>query len=271
MKKNIYFFIFTLVLVIMTSSCLKKQDLESQDLGPTINSDELQNKMGESIGQLNYADIDKSEMSTFTASTIFQDSQVTKRYKQELFVKSITNTTDTLTIDFLFNKQDYLNSESSLANQPYTMVIDKTQKMARAERDLQTKDSTKPVPYFMYRAFIYFAVQGCRENNVTCHKLKTDTSKLYVPPEIASTKVCPDVNNCFVDLKKIEFDMLDHNILDADGKAYRTHYTFKVSPQLPFLSKVLQYCVRGLADYGGRKVLAEDCMAINNFSYGQQP
>jgi hypothetical protein len=94
---------------------------------------------------------------------------------------------------------------------------------------------------------------------------------MYLKPELASAKVCPDINDCLIDIKKIEFDMLDRGVATSDGKPYRTHYTFKVSPQLPFLSKVMSYCVRGLMDNGNRKVLAEDCMSLNNFSYGQEP
>ena len=94
---------------------------------------------------------------------------------------------------------------------------------------------------------------------------------MYLKPELASAKVCPDITNCLIDIKKVEFDMLDRTVATSDGKPYRTHYTFSVSPQLPFLSKVMSYCVRGLMDNGTRKVLAEDCMSINNFSYGQEP
>jgi hypothetical protein len=93
---------------------------------------------------------------------------------------------------------------------------------------------------------------------------------MYLKSDLASPLICPDINNCIIDIKKIEFDMLDSGVATSDGKPYRTHYTFSVSPQLPFLSKVMSYCVRGLVDNGNRKVLAEDCMTINSFSYGQE-
>jgi len=281
MKNNFYRLLIFALSCTLLHACMKKQDLDSQDLGPAINSDELQNKMSDSIGNLNYSDINKSEMSSFTAITIYEETQTNKRYKQDLFVTNVTETPTKLTFDFLFNKQDFLNSESSLANQPYQMVIESTsstaENLARAAnipgaliKNVQTKADT-PIPFFLYRAYAYFALQGCREDKVTCHNLKTDVFQMYVPPELANPAVCPDTTNCVLKGKKIEFDMLDSAVATADGKAYRTHYTFKVLPQLPFFSKVFSYCVRGLIDNGTRKVLAEDCMTINNFSYGQQP
>jgi hypothetical protein len=281
MKNNYRTLLAFLVSCTLLHACMKKQDLDSQDLGPAINSDELQNKMSDSIGNLNYSDINKNEISTFTATTIFEETQVNKRYKQDLFVTNVIETPLKLTIDFLFNKQDFANSESSLSNQPYQMIIEASnttaQNLATAAnipralaKNVHAMGET-PVPFFLYRAYAYFALQGCREDKVTCHNLKTETSKMYLRPELASPKVCPDTSNCLIDIKKVEFDMLDGSVATSDGKPYRTHYTFTVSPQLPFLSKVMSYCVRGLMDNGNRKVLAEDCMSINNFSYGQEP
>lgn len=281
MKNNYRTLLAFLVSCTLLHACMKKQDLDSQDLGPAINSDELQNKMSDSIGNLNYSVINKNEISTFTATTIFEETQINKRYKQDLFVTNVVETPLKLTIDFLFNKQDFANSESSLSNQPYQMVIEATNTTAqnlataanipRALAKNVRAMGDAPVPFFLYRAYAYFALQGCREDKVTCHNLKTETSKMYLRPELASPKVCPDTSNCLIDIKKVEFDMLDGAVATSDGKPYRTHYTFTVSPQLPFLSKVMSYCVRGLMDNGNRKVLAEDCMSINNFSYGQEP
>lgn len=281
MKNNLRGIIILFISCTLLHACMKKQDLDSQDLGPAINSDDLQNKMSDSIGILNYGDLNKNEISTFTATTIFEETQINKRYKQELFVTNIVDTQARLTIDFSFNKQDFINSENSFSNQPYQMIIESAatsvQNLALAARIPRAMaqnvkaEGEAPVPFFLYRAYAYFAMKGCREDKVTCHNLRTDTSKMYLRPELASPTVCADINNCLIDIKKVEFDMLDGTVATEDGRPYRTHYTFSVSPQLPFLSKVMSYCVRGLANNGNRKVLAEDCMTVNNFSYGQEP
>ncbi len=281
MKNNRHGLIALIISCTLLHACMKKQDLDSQDLGPVISSDELQNKMSDSIGTLSYRDINKNEISTMTAISIFEETQASKRYKQDLFVTNIIETPKQLTIDFLFNKQNYVNSANSFSNLPYQMIIGpaastvENLKTAANLPQAVTKgvraQAEAPVPFFLYRAYAYFAIKGCREAKVTCHNLLIDNSKMYLPSELASPKICPDINNCLIDIKKIEFDMLDGSVPTSDGKPYRTHFTFKVSPQLPFLSKVKSYCVRGLVDNGNRKVLAEDCMSVDNFSYGQAP
>lgn len=281
MKKKASLFLIVLITLTSISSCMKKQDLDSQDLGPAINSDELQSKMGESIGLLSYDDINKNEINSVMACTTFEESQITNRYKQDLFVSAITDTAVDLKIDFIFNRQDYVSTNNSLSNQGYQLIIDKTKATTQASalaikpelnlksaREVQTRaDNT---PFFLYRAYVYFAIQGCRETGVSCHNLKVESGKMYLSAEQASPKVCPDISKCSIDVKKIQFDMLDSTAPSADGRPYRTHYTFSVSPQLPFLSKVIRYCVRGLTEMNGRKVLAEDCTALTGFSYGQE-
>lgn len=282
MKKTKYVIVIGLLSFAILSSCMKKQDLDGQDLGPAINSDELQSKMGESIGSLSYDDINKNEINSIMASTTFEETQITNRYKQDLFVTQLTDATDSLKIDFIFNRQDYVSSNSSLSNQGYQLIIDKTRAAGlssalaiKPEMDLKSARDVHSradnVPFFLYRAYVYFAIQGCRETGVTCHNLKMEAAKMYLSAELASPKVCPDISKCSIDVKKIEFDMLDRTMPTSDGRPYRTHYTFSVSPQLPFLSKVMRYCVRGLTDMNGRKVLAEDCTALTSFSYGQEP
>lgn len=201
----------------------------------------------------------------------FPEDQVSKRYKQELFVTNLKDTNTDFTISFNFSKQDHINANNSVTNVPYQLIIEKSKPNLGATEAKNIKaQSENPKPFFMYQAYIYFAVQGCREDKVTCHNLKTESYKMYLQPELASPNVCPDVNKCYVDVNKIEFDMLDGSIATNDGKPYRVHYTFLVAPQLPFLSKVMQYCARGLAEYGGRQILTEDCLSVNSFSYGQE-
>lgn len=276
MKNHIYLCLIATSFVAF-SSCLKKQNLDDSNLGPAINSDELLSKMSDSIGSYSWALVNKNEISSFTSISVIEENQVTKIYKQDLFVTDVVDTADSLTIDFLFNKQDYLNSQNSINSRPYGIIFTKEEGLIRqnitlsavAAKNIKTQ-AEEPKPFFLNRAYEYFALQGCREENVTCHNLTTEASKMYLRPELASAKVCPDVNSCIIDIKKIRFDMLDGSVTTSDGKPVRTHLTFIVSPQLPFLSKVMKYCQRGLVEYNNRKILQENCLSVDSFSYGQE-
>lgn len=261
--------------LISATSCVKKEDLSAQDLGPAISPDDIQSKMSASIGNLNYYDLREQETSRTVASTSLQGGKPVNRYVQDLKVNKITDTPTTLTLDFVFDKQDLIQSEKSFVNQPYSMVLDKgdstLQNSGATQFNIHQKaaDDNTPVPFFMYKAYLYFAIQGCRESGVNCYNLSIKNSQMILNPQLASPSICADVNNCVVDVNQIEFDMLDQSVATSDGKPYRSHYTFVVTPQFPFLSKVWKYCSRGLANTGTQEVLVEECMSVNSFSSGQ--
>lgn len=281
--KNKHCILFIFLSIILLNSCLKKQDLESVDYGAAINNDSLQNKMSDSIGELSYDNIKKKEINIFTARSSLQEGAFRDRYKQELFVSDVVQDPKQTTIDFIFNRTDFINPQNSIGNTGYRIVVTKeaTSGANSNSNNISLKSFLKdnvgvkaaaedtPKPLFLFRAYAYFAIQACREPQVTCHNLKTTVRKVYLKPEQANTTVCPDINNCLIDENKVEFDLLDASVKTDDGKPYRTHYTFVVSPQLPFLSKVIQYCARGLTKYQDRMVLVEDCSSLDDFSYGQ--
>jgi len=93
-------------------------------------------------------------------------------------------------------------------------------------------------------------------------------SQMGLSPDLADPRICSDSLHCKIPVRKVEFDLVDNKEIQSDGQPARTHYTFMTSPNLPFFSKVLQYCVRGLVDLESRKVLAEDCVSVNGFSVG---
>ena len=63
MKNNFILFCSAFV-VILNISCLKKQNLEDQNLGPAVTANDVQQKMGEAIGTLNFGDIKVGEFKT---------------------------------------------------------------------------------------------------------------------------------------------------------------------------------------------------------------
>lgn len=235
------------------NSCLKKQDLESQDLGPAIANEEIQSKMDEAIGELNLAELNVNESNIITSSITLEDNQNIKRSKQELLVKAINISENDFSVDFIQSYENYLQPDLSFYN------------VAKNFNPAQLKNDDPlllPVVYY-YTSRLY-----CKEKNVTCHNLSLNPLKIEVNPLLFDTKICPENDKCFISTRKIEFDLLDGNELNDQGKPSRNHYTLIVAPQLPFLSKVLSYCVRGLMPYGNRKVVAENCVVVNSANSG---
>jgi hypothetical protein len=90
--KNMMIALLSILILGLNISCLKKQNLEEQNLGPVVAASEVQEKMGEAIGVLDFGAIRANEYSSLTSSITLEDSQNIKRFKQDLRVKAITNT-----------------------------------------------------------------------------------------------------------------------------------------------------------------------------------
>lgn len=242
-------------------SCLKKQNLDDQNLGPVVAASEVQEKMSEAIGVLDFGDIKVNEFSSVTSSITLEDSQNIKLFKQDLRVKSITNTSTEFSVDFIQSIENFRQTELSFSN------IEKNynpfnQKISNPSNPSTDDPMLLPVEYF------FIGKEYCSADKVTCHNLTLTPVKTYLNPSLIDPKICPNSEVCEISARKIEFDMLNGNKLNDQGKPSRSHYTFIVAGQLPFLSKVLQYCVRGLINYGNRKVLAESCYFVNSFYAG---
>lgn len=262
--------------VFTQTSCLKKQNLEDINLGPIVDADVVESKMAEGIGGLDPADINRNESSNLTAVTTYEDSQSIKLFSQTINVNSITDmvvsgaTITRFALDY--SKVDYLNSNQSFNNFAYNLDFGHSNDAVESQSikprsDLSVKAADK-VPFFMYRAFIVMAAFACREAKVTCHNLTVVDSQMPLSPDLADPRICSDTLHCKIPVRKVEYDLVDNNDIQSDGQPARTHYTFMMSSSLPFFSKVLQYCVRGLVQMENRKVLAEDCISVNGFSVG---
>lgn len=273
MKMSKAIIVVALALIALTQiSCLKKQNLEDANLGPAVSADEVESKMADGIGVLNPDDINKNEASNLTAVTTYEDSQSVKLFSQSLIVNSITSDTTKTVINLDYSKTDYLNSNQSFNNFAYPLEfgtasnVESQSIKVRSQLTVKNADKT---PFFMYRAFIIMAAFACREEKVTCHNLSVADSQMSLSPDLADSRICNDTLHCKIPVRKVEFDLVDNKAIQSDGQPTRTHFTFLTSPNLPFFSKVLKYCVRGLVDLESRKVLAEDCVSINGFSVGE--
>lgn len=257
--------------VISQTSCMKKQNLQDANLGPAVSADEVETKMAQGIGVLDADDINKNESSNLTAITTYEDSQTVKIFSQSIIVNSIVSDTTKTRVNLDYSKMDYLNSNQSFNNFAYALdfghASDIQSQSVKQRSNLSIKTADK-VPFFMYRAFIAMAVFACREEKVTCHNLTVIDSQMALSPDLADPRICSDTLRCKIPVRKVEYDLVDNKEIQSNGQPTRTHYTFLTSPNLPFFSKVLQYCVRGLVDLQSRKVLAEDCISINGFSVG---
>lgn len=256
---------------LVLSSCLKKQDLDSRDLGPAASPDEVQSKMMDAATPLYLNQIQKNEISSLVFRQTLEDSRPTKFFQQDLYVTGITVTPDKYTVELLYNYQDFENTANSLSNISYHMIADlKTVAKSTSSSNSVNTLADVPDPIVLVDQYEYYAKAKCRLANITCHNFTVESQKKFIPHDIADSKICPDINNCLIDYKIIQFDILDGN-KTVDGRASRAHLTFYVSKELPALSRVFKFCQRALqfSEANNRNLLVESCFDIDLFSYGQ--
>lgn len=266
--------LITALFVITTqTSCIEKQNLEESNLGPAVDANQVEEALAVGVGSLDVYDVKVNEANSLTYTITYEESQTIKFLNQTLYVDSILDATDKLTINLNFSHEYLQNSNSSFSDVRYPMVFDKNKTLKSfASKDqtvqqLQEQDKPKS-PLLLYQFYANLAIFACREDKVTCHnfKFKDFESKLDSP--LAHPSICANVQDCIIPIREITFDLIDRKIMEDNGKPKRIFYTLVVSSKLPFFSKVLSYCERSLEEMTGRKVLTEHCLKVNNFAAG---
>lgn len=258
-------------LLLTQTSCLKKQNLEDNNLGPAVDANTIQQSMGGAVGDLYLDDVRVHEANALLAATTFEDSQTVKLFSQVFTIDSITQTSSQTAINFNYSVTDYINPEQSFTNQRYILSYDNAVEMQSQSRDLRPSEELRArsaSPYFLIGEYSYIAKSLCRLPKVSCHNYSTVDENITLSQSMADPRICSNPTNCVVATKKIEFDLLNSNNPEDDGSPQRLHYSLIVAKRLPLFSKVLQYCVRYLADMNNRKVLAEDCVTVSDFAVG---
>jgi hypothetical protein len=256
-------------LLLTQTSCLKKQNLEDNNLGPAVDANSIQQSMSDAAGGLYLDDARVHEANALMAATTFEDAQTIKLFSQVFTIDSITASGANTAMNFNYSVTDYINPEQSFSNQRY--ILEYGDALAQQSRDLRPSAELRQrsaSPYFLVGEYSYVANSLCRLPKVSCHNLTIVDESITLSQSMADPRICSNPTNCVVATKKIEFDLLNANSPEDDGSPQRLHYKLIVAKRLPLLSKVLQYCVRYLADMNNRKVLAEDCVTVSDFAVG---
>ena len=261
-------------MLAFNTSCLKKQDLNKEDLGPAFTHQELSKAMADGFGTLDYGSIKANEFSTFVLTQRIQDSFMQTVEQQDMTITKSTITAEKLTLDMVVARTVFSGGQSlPQAPRAWTEVFNFSS--MQSESVVNTKsDIQRPTYLFLY--FQYFAFGSCNaegDSAESCYGLTTTDLKYRVPPAATEQHGCSSSSDCFINARKIEYDTISKTQVDKDGKARRTHFTFVLSKEVPFLFRVLQFCQRGLYEVTNsqQKVVVDQCFDIANYTFGGTP
>lgn len=268
MKLKIALCIFVLASV---TSCLKKMDLSNDELGPPIDPVELTKALGQGYGTFDYNEIKPNEFTSLLQSQRIQDSVNQNLQQEGITVNSMVNDSDKLFLDLIVQKEEYAGGQTSQSTVKWPLTFKKTSAAVAARETLRTQDSASP-PVLTFLTFQALAFGSCYDEGKypeTCHRLTSKDIQYKVPAAAVNQHNCADPTKCYIPAKKIEFDMISKYATDKDGKPVRTHYTLVLSPHVPFLSRILQICTRGIYEMSNdQKILADLCYTVNNYAFG---
>ena len=266
MKLKIFLCLFTLIAV---TSCLKKTNLNEDDLGPAVDPVEITKTLGAGFGSFSYDEIKPGEFTSVLQSQRIQDSVNQNLQQEGITVDSMINDSEKLFLDLIVQKEEYNAGQTSQSTVKWPLTFKKGS--AKQAAMAQTVESASP-PVLLFLTFQSLAFGSCYDEGTypeTCHRLSTKDIQYKVPFAAVGQHSCTDPTNCFIPAKKIEFDMVSKYATDKDGKPVRTHYTLVLSPEVPFLSRVLQICSRGIYEMtNDQKILADICYTVNNYAAG---
>lgn len=269
-------FVYAIVFLVLTfnTSCLKKQNLDDDDLGTPFDAALLNKAMTDGFGSLNYGNIKSNEFSSYILTQTIQDTSFSPLEQQDLTIETSTDTTEKLTLDLVLSKIKYAEGQSSQSTRKWHQVFGKTGQSTASNTEVSSLADNDP-PTFLFIAFQGLAFDACHpdaKSSETCYQLQVTDFKYRVPQTAASQHDCADTGNCLINARRIEFDMIQNKVIDKDGKPKRTHYTVIVSNEVPYLSRVLKYCSRSLYEISSlnQKILADFCYDINNYAFGNK-
>lgn len=276
-KQKISLAAIVVAFILLGASCLKRQDLQVEDLGSTIDSEQMAIVLGDAFGDVDYNAIRINEHTDIILSQRLQDGAPQNIEQQEIQVKELENAATYLRIKSIVATTEFSSSGNNTEVREWNQTFPKYNGFAFASNQAQQSTTTATqlsAPLYTFQLIQNLALGSCYDGGSypeTCHNLQITEVNHRVPPASAYQHNCADVYNCTVPAKRIEFDLLQKYNLDENGKPNRVHYSLVISKEVPFTARVLEYCTRAVYKLSGveQKVLADLCYKVNKYTFGQ--
>jgi hypothetical protein len=286
-----------LVLFFAATSCLKPPSM-TDDNGPEVAANEVQKTV---LSAWDGADFNSIKLNEFLY--IEQDQKISSLdprvvYKEASQIIARTEIADAVNYKFLIRSQAMENgsfkpvtsyednisaakSSPSVTNDPTMAAItgkalpnsvDELQKsMADGSVGVRSGNGTS---HFLGVLTVQNMLSACVKGDnwdVTCHNLRTSEGVMSPPTGVSGQQNCGGISNCQIRYKKVAFDLVV-NFKDEASSNPRTEkviYEMTFSPDVPYLSRLIEFCYQGMVPTATQKVLVKICNRVQNFEPGQ--
>ncbi len=113
-----------------------------------------------------------------------------------------------------------------------------------------------------------FKAESC---DLYCSNLKVWEETRTPPDLIKDQENCGGLPDCKLKVKIIKFDSIFEVKTPSAIEKQKISYHIALSPDLPYLSKLVELCQRGLIQIDSSKLLVTICSKVKNFERGPTP
>jgi hypothetical protein len=108
-------------------------------------------------------------------------------------------------------------------------------------------------------------VHSLDTSTATYHNLVISTSMVAPPASVQTRTNCVGLTNCLIQVTTVDFDQVTNDGTSDD----RSHFTFQLSPTVPYFARQLNECVTAMIDAGDgiNKVLVTQCKPVIDFTF----
>ncbi len=132
------------------------------------------------------------------------------------------------------------------------------------QKDIE--DEIQLTPYEMFRGLVFL----CAQEGVECFKLETQQIEEPVTSEIRQDPTCRGIPNCHWKLTYVQLVVFISTIdpeTNTESKS-KAIIKLKISNELPFLSRLVEYCYEGITTYQSQKFPVSVCHKLKDFRRG---
>lgn len=280
------------------TSCLKRPALDT-DNGPQATSAEVQEAILDAWDNADFNTTRKDEFLYVEQDNRISTLEPRVVYKEgsEVKVRTVDNANQVVKYKFEIQATEI---ESSGSFKPITVIEDNlevpitsptvTVPPRQAQQTAAFPDSVEALQKSMAKGSVGLYSSGPRNHflalytiqnmllacvkdkdwDVTCHNLEITEGMRAPPIGVASQPDCGGIHNCMIRYKRIAFDLVVNlkNEDTGEVKPEKVNYELVISPDVPYLSRLLDFCYQGMVPTQGQKVLVRMCNKVKNFVQG---
>lgn len=287
-KSSFQLLLLALLASAVSTSCMKVPNLLEFDDGPEVQPEAMQAKVIEAWGNDDPSSIKLNEFAYIEKSIKIGVDKSPSSFRvieqQGYTVGKIEDVDTQRNFHILVQIAEVQEDDSTkLSTNEKVLTIAKPQVNSLVEQSIKTlKTNSDPSSTPLegkenrYTSIetLLLILNSCYSQpgwNVKCHNLKTSEWTEPPPYYVQKQENCGGIPNCLITKRKVEFDVIV-NTFDEETNSnirHKVHYWFVFSPEVPYLSKIMEFCYMGIGTYKKQKFPLTVCNKVEGFVFGQ--